>query len=86
MHNDLVNQIPKTELTYKTPMDLWRAFRSGVRFTLHYHGKMFEVTRMEPRESIVYVQPPGMPVKVFPNGSSAEGPMSKSTIWLAHSD
>jgi hypothetical protein len=61
-------------LPYKTPMELWQAFKGGAKFVLRYHGKTFDVTHMEPREKVVYVQPPGMPVKVFPDGRSAEGP------------
>lgn len=66
-------------LPYSTPLELWRAFKTGVRFVLHYHGRPMPVERMEPREHIVYVQPPGLPVKIKPDGSSGEGPCD---IWL----
>lgn len=64
---------PTDDLPYATPVELYRAFRAGEKFDLRYHGKVFQVTSMEPRERVVYVAPPGMPVKVFPNGRSAEG-------------
>lgn len=73
-------------LNYKTPVELFKAFKSGVKFKLHYHGREFEVTHMEPREKVVYVQPPGMPVKVYPDGRSAEGGIGEPTIWLTHSE
>jgi hypothetical protein len=69
-------------LPYDTPMELWQAFKNGTKFVLHYHGKTVDVTHMQPREKVVYVQPPGLPVKVFPDGRSAEGP--SPDIWLAH--
>ena len=71
----------RTPLPYKTPLDIWRAFRSGVKFVLHYHGKTYDVTRMEPNDKIVFVQPPSMAVKVFPDGSGNE---STRHIWLEH--
>lgn len=71
-------------LPYATPMDLWNAFKAGRQFVLHYHGHTYPVTHMDPREHVVYVQPPGMPVKVRPDGSSAEGP--GKGIWLAEAE
>jgi hypothetical protein len=68
-------------LPYATPLELWRAFKDGTKFVLHYHGKTFDVTHMDPREKVVYIKPPGMPVKVYPDGRSAEG--VGSNIWLA---
>lgn len=68
-------------LPYSTPLELFHAFKRGEKFVLHYHGKTYDVTRMEPREKVVYVSPPGFPVKVFPDGKSAEG--DSGTIWLA---
>lgn len=67
---------PTDDLPYKTPFELYRAFRAGEKFDLRYHGRIFQVTSMDPRERVVYVSPPGMPVKVFPNGRSAEGPVT----------
>lgn len=67
-------------LPYATPMELWRAFKSGTKFALHYHGKTSIVTHMEPRAVVAYVQPPGLAVKVLPDGRSAEGP--GPGIWL----
>jgi hypothetical protein len=67
-------------LPYSTPLELWRAFKGGAKFILHYHDEEFEVTYMDPREKVVYVKPPGLPVKVFANGRSAEGP--GAGIWL----
>ncbi len=67
-------------LPYATPMELWQAFKRGSRFVLHYHGKTYPVERMSPREHVVYVQPPGLPVKIYPNGSNCESAGSK--IWL----
>lgn len=72
----------KTALPYATPMELWRAFRAGTRFVLHYHGRVYEVERMEAREKVVYVQPPMMAVKVYPDGRGAEG---TPDIWMEHS-
>ena len=69
-------------LPYSSPAELFAAFQSGVKFVLHYHGRTFDVACMEQRKFVVYVQPPGLPVKVFPNGSSAEGP--GTAIWLAY--
>ncbi len=66
-------------LPYESPLELWRAFRGGAKFVLHYHGRAYAVERMDPREKVVYVQPPPMPVKVFPDGSGAEG---TPAIWL----
>jgi len=66
-------------LPYSTPMDLWRAFRAGAKFVLRYHGISYDVTRMEPREKVVFVSPPSMSVKVFPNGKGNEG---TPHIWL----
>jgi hypothetical protein len=70
----------RTRLPYTNPMDLFRAFAAGSKFVLHYHGKEYPVARMDPREKVVYVQPPGLPVKVLPDGRSAEGP--GNGIWL----
>lgn len=67
-------------LPYTTPMALWKAFRDGAEFVLHYHGETYEVTRMEPREKVVYVQPPRMPVKVYPDGQNCES--AGDSIWL----
>lgn len=74
----------RVALPYQTPLELWNAFKAGTQFVLHYHGKVFQVSHMERRERVVYVQPPGMPLKVFPDGSSAEGLVSQATptIWL----
>lgn len=67
-------------LPYSTPMELWQAFKRGEKFVLHYHGRTFDVTNMSPREKVVYVQPPGMPVKVYPDGSNCES--AGDAIWL----
>ncbi len=67
-------------LPYETPRQLWAAFKAGAKFKLNYHGKVYDVTNMEAREHVVYVQPPGLPVKIKPNGSSGEG--TAQTIWL----
>lgn len=69
-------------LPYTTPQEMVAAFNSGIEFILHYHGKTFDVTSMEARHPVVYVWPPGLPVKVRPNGSSAEGDSGR--IWLTH--
>lgn len=68
-----------TPLPYASPAELWRAFKNGAKFVLHYHGRTFDVERMEPREKVVYVQPPMMAVKVFADGRGAEG---TPAIWL----
>ena len=69
-----------TPLPYETTAALFRAFKGGAKFILHYHGKEYPVTHMEAREHVVYVQPPSMPVKVYADGRSAEGP--GTGIWL----
>lgn len=69
-----------TPLPYETPLELWRAFKRGAKFVLHYHGRSIAVERMEPREKVVYVQPPGLPVKLFADGRSCEG--DNGSIWL----
>jgi hypothetical protein len=69
-------------LPYTTPSELWKAFKGGAKFVLHYHGKQYPVERMEPLEYFVYVQPPGIPVKVRADGSDAEG-AGNTRIWLA---
>jgi hypothetical protein len=66
-------------LPFSSPLELWCEFKAGAKFVLHYHGASYEVERMEPREKVVYVQPPRMAVKVFPDGRGAEG---TSAIWL----
>jgi hypothetical protein len=66
-------------LPYSTTLELWKAFKAGVKFVLHYHGKTYDVIRMEPHEKVVFVQPPSLPVKVFPDGRGCEG---TPNIWL----
>lgn len=68
-------------LPYATPQELVTAFKRGRKFVLHYHGKTFDVTSMEARQRVVYVQLPALPVKVWPNGRSGEG--DNGEIWLA---
>lgn len=70
-------------LPYATPLELYLAFKRGARFVLHYHGRTLNVERMEPREKVVYVQPPGFPVKVYPDGRSAEGPSQSIRLAFA---
>lgn len=67
-------------LPYATPSALWRAFNAGTQFVLHYHGKAHAVTHMSARENFVYVQPPGMPVKIYPDGRNCES--AGDAIWL----
>jgi len=67
-------------LPYSTTGELIAAFLRGKKFVLHYHDRTFIVTHMDAREKVVYVRPPALPVKVFPNGRSAEG--TSSAIWL----
>jgi hypothetical protein len=67
-------------LPFSTPVELWKAFKNGAKFVLHYHGKTYDVTAMEPREKVVYVQPPVMPVKVYPDGRNCES--AGDAIWL----
>lgn len=67
-------------LQYATPRDLWNAFKGGTKFVLHYHSKAYPVERMEDRETVVYVQPPGMPVKLYPDGRNCES--AGDAIWL----
>jgi hypothetical protein len=67
-------------LSYATPLDMWKAFKAGTKFVLHYHGKTFPVAHMQPRELVAYVMPPGMPVKVYPDGRNCES--AGDAIWL----
>lgn len=67
-------------LPYKTPLELWLAFKAGARFVLHYHGKTYPVERMECRDVVCFVQPPPMPVKVYPDGRNCES--AGDGIWL----
>lgn len=67
-------------LPYRTPTDLRNAFKSGTKFVLHYHGKSYEVTHMQAQERVCFVQPPGMPVKVYPDGRNCES--AGDAIWL----
>jgi len=68
------------ELDYNTPIEMWIDFKKGVKFILHYHDNIFNVSGIEPRDKIVYVHFQGFPVKIYPTGKSAEGPIN--SIWL----
>ncbi|MDR7094132.1 hypothetical protein [Hydrogenophaga laconesensis] len=79
--NPVQAEAPKwVALPYATPSALWRAFNAGTQFVLHYHGKAHAVTHMSARENFVYVQPPGMPVKIYPDGRNCES--AGDAIWL----
>jgi hypothetical protein len=82
MSNTETKEAGYAPLPFKTPAELHAAFKAGQKFVLHYYGKQYYVERMEAREHCVYVQPPGLPVKVRPDGCSAEGNKPGEGIWL----
>lgn len=65
-------------LPFVSADQLVQAHEGGTRFALHYHARRFDVTQMVRVGGSVYVEPPCMPVQVFPDGSSSES----SEVWL----
>ncbi|GAA6121502.1 hypothetical protein [Acidovorax sp. FG27] len=68
------------KLPYETPAELWKAFKAGAKFVLHYHGKTYPVERMQAQRTVCYVEPPKFPVKVYPDGRNCES--AGDAIWL----
>ena len=68
-------------LKYSTSTEMYKVFRNGVGFRLHYYDRTYRVTNMVPRGNYVYVMPPSLPVKIKLDGSSGEG-SNFHNIWL----